>query len=91
MLRKSVTYQKRAVWTNCCLLSAPICFCLLLMIIQMLINKLILSNSDLQVRSFPSGPSCPHPAAPRPHLTQLYILYISICTILLRLNTWRAI
>jgi hypothetical protein len=36
--------------TNCCLLTAPIIFSLLLLIIQMLINNVFLSGDDFKVQ-----------------------------------------
>ena len=53
LLRKSLTYQKRSWGTNCCLLSAPICFCILLAILQAAINQILDTTSDLQVEKLP--------------------------------------
>lgn len=50
LLRKSATYQKRNVRTNICLLSSPIFFCLLLLIIRILVNNVFLTGPDFEVR-----------------------------------------
>lgn len=50
LLRKSAIYQKRNIGTNCCLLSAPIFFCLLLLLIRILVNTLFLSGPNFEVR-----------------------------------------
>ncbi|PNH11475.1 ABC transporter A family member 12 [Tetrabaena socialis] len=48
LLRKSATYQKRNVRTNICLLSSPIFFCVILLIIKLLINNVFLSGPDFE-------------------------------------------
>ncbi|KAG2425810.1 hypothetical protein HXX76_013435 [Chlamydomonas incerta] len=48
LLRKSATYQKRNVRTNICLLSSPIFFCLLLLFIRILVNKVFLTGPDFE-------------------------------------------
>lgn len=48
LLRKSTVYQKRNICTNICLLTAPIIFSVLLLIIQALINNVFLSGSDYE-------------------------------------------
>jgi hypothetical protein len=49
LFRKNAVYQKRNCCSNCCLLSAPIVFCLLLLGIQLAVNRLILSGEDYSV------------------------------------------
>ncbi len=51
LLRKSATYQKRNVRTNICLLSSPIFFCLLLLIIKLLVDNIFLTGEDFEVRT----------------------------------------
>ncbi|KIZ07740.1 hypothetical protein MNEG_0209 [Monoraphidium neglectum] len=46
LYRKNAVYQRRNWCSNCCLLSAPIFFCLLLFGIQIAINKLLLTGDD---------------------------------------------
>ncbi|GFR42637.1 hypothetical protein Agub_g3573 [Astrephomene gubernaculifera] len=46
LLRKSATYQKRNVRTNICLLSSPIFFCILLLIIKQLVNNVFFTGQD---------------------------------------------
>mmetsp|Transcript_40231 Transcript_40231/g.119957 ORF Transcript_40231/g.119957 Transcript_40231/m.119957 type:complete len:1026 (-) Transcript_40231:846-3923(-) len=48
LLRKSTVYQKREICTNVCLLSAPIFFSILLLVIQLLINNLFLTGPDFE-------------------------------------------
>lgn len=57
LLRKSATYQKRNVCTNICLLSSPIFFCVLLLIIKLLVNNLFLSGDDFKVPRPPVPPA----------------------------------
>jgi hypothetical protein len=49
LYRKNAVYQRRNWCSNCCLLSAPIFFCLLLFGIQIAINKLLLTGDDYSV------------------------------------------
>lgn len=49
LYRKNAVFQRRNWCSNCCLLSAPIFFCLLLFGIQIAINKLLLSGDDYAV------------------------------------------
>lgn len=51
LYRKNAVYQRRNWCSNCCLLSAPIFFCLLLFGIQIAINKLLLTGDDYAVRA----------------------------------------
>eukprot|EP00197_Chlamydomonas_leiostraca_P015638 CAMPEP_0202869032 /NCGR_PEP_ID=MMETSP1391-20130828/11649_1 /ASSEMBLY_ACC=CAM_ASM_000867 /TAXON_ID=1034604 /ORGANISM="Chlamydomonas leiostraca, Strain SAG 11-49" /LENGTH=840 /DNA_ID=CAMNT_0049549279 /DNA_START=91 /DNA_END=2610 /DNA_ORIENTATION=+ len=48
LIRKSWNYQKRNVGGNICLCSAPIFFCVILAIMQALINRVFLSNDDFK-------------------------------------------
>ncbi|KXZ51666.1 hypothetical protein GPECTOR_11g119 [Gonium pectorale] len=48
LLRKSATYQKRNVRTNICLLSSPIFFCLILLFIKILVDRLFLAGVDFE-------------------------------------------
>ncbi|GLC69187.1 hypothetical protein PLESTF_000800000 [Pleodorina starrii] len=48
LLRKSAVYQKRNVCTNICLLSSPIFFCIILLIIKLLVDRLLLMNDDFK-------------------------------------------
>jgi hypothetical protein len=50
LFRKNAVYQRRNWCSNVCLLSAPIFFCLLLFIIQVLVNRLLLAGEDYEVR-----------------------------------------
>jgi hypothetical protein len=49
LFRKNAVYQRRNWCSNVCLLSAPIFFCLLLFIIQVLVNRLLLAGEDYEV------------------------------------------
>ncbi len=51
LLRKSTVYQRRNCGSNCCLLSAPIFFCVLLLVIQTAVNRLLLTGENFTVRS----------------------------------------
>ncbi|KAG2490617.1 hypothetical protein HYH03_011009 [Edaphochlamys debaryana] len=48
LLRKSAVYQKRNVRTNICLLSSPIFFCLILLFIKILVNRVFLTGVDFE-------------------------------------------
>eukprot|EP00878_Enallax_costatus_P021383 GHUV01022633.1.p1 GENE.GHUV01022633.1~~GHUV01022633.1.p1 ORF type:complete len:165 (+),score=68.26 GHUV01022633.1:1019-1513(+) len=50
LYRKNATYQRRNICSNVCLLSAPIFFCLMLLAVQIAINKLLLTGADFEVR-----------------------------------------
>jgi len=39
LLRKNGIQQRRALWTNICIISTPVFFCILLFILQLLINN----------------------------------------------------
>jgi hypothetical protein len=49
LYRKNAVFQRRNWCSNACLLSAPIFFCLLLLGIQVAINKLLLTGEDYAV------------------------------------------
>lgn len=49
LYRKNAVYQRRNWCSNCCLLSAPVFFCLMLFGIQIAINKLLLTGEDYGV------------------------------------------
>ena len=53
LYRKNAVFQRRNWCSNCCLLSAPIFFCLLLFGIQIAINKLLLTGDDYSVSRSP--------------------------------------
>lgn len=48
LLRKNGVYQRRNMGTNICLLSSPIVFCVLLLVVQVALNKL-LTGDDYKV------------------------------------------
>ncbi|GIL45991.1 hypothetical protein Vafri_3095 [Volvox africanus] len=48
LLRKSAVYQKRNVGTNICLLSSPIFFCLILLAIKIVVDKLFLTQDNFK-------------------------------------------
>eukprot|EP00798_Chlamydomonas_sp_ICE-L_P006110 gene6110-2714_t len=48
LLRKSASYQLRNIATNICLVSAPIVFCLILYVIQVLVDNLYLGTDDFK-------------------------------------------
>jgi hypothetical protein len=48
--RKNVAYQKRNIASNVCLLLAPILLCLMLLVIQTAIGKLLLKGDQYEVR-----------------------------------------
>jgi len=48
LLRKNLVQQRRAYLTNLCLVSAPIVFCVLLAVFQLLINTLVLTRPEAQ-------------------------------------------
>jgi hypothetical protein len=50
LYRKNAVYQRRNLCSNVCLLSAPIFFCLMLLAVQLSINKLLLTGPDFEVR-----------------------------------------
>jgi hypothetical protein len=49
LYRKNAVYQRRAVCSNVCLLSAPLLFCCVLLAIQLTVNRLILVGPDFEV------------------------------------------
>lgn len=60
--RKNAVYQRRNVGTNACLLCAPILFCLLLLVVQVAVTKLLLTGENYQVGLTATGclDSCIH-------------------------------
>jgi hypothetical protein len=50
LYRKNAVYQRRNMCSNVCLLSAPIFFCLMLLAVQVAINRLLLTGEDYEVR-----------------------------------------
>jgi hypothetical protein len=52
LLRKSLTYQKRNVCTNICLVSSPILFCAILFVLKLLVNGFVSDKDENNVRSF---------------------------------------
>ena len=50
-MRKSGILQCRSWKTTCCLVTSPFFFCILVFSLQMLLNILVLSRPDNQVRS----------------------------------------
>lgn len=52
LLQKSWTFNKRNIGSNICLCCAPVFFCLILAIIQILVNSLFLSDSQFQCGCF---------------------------------------
>jgi len=48
LFRKSATFQRRNWCSNCCLLSAPVFFCLLLFGTQLAVNKLLFTGADYE-------------------------------------------
>jgi hypothetical protein len=48
LYRKNAVYQRRNACSNVCLLSAPIFFCLMLLGIQVAINRLLLTGEDYE-------------------------------------------
>jgi hypothetical protein len=50
LYRKNAVYQRRALCSNICLLSAPIFFCVMLLGVQVAINRLLLTGADYEVR-----------------------------------------
>ncbi len=48
-----MVFQRRNAKSNCCLLSAPIAFCVLLFVIQMVVNRLLLGREDFKVMRYP--------------------------------------
>eukprot|EP00878_Enallax_costatus_P041799 GHUV01048687.1.p1 GENE.GHUV01048687.1~~GHUV01048687.1.p1 ORF type:complete len:147 (+),score=50.20 GHUV01048687.1:540-980(+) len=48
LLRKNAQYQRRNIGTNLCLLASPIVFCVLLLVVQVALNKL-LTGDDYKV------------------------------------------
>lgn len=51
LYRKNAVYQRRNWCSNACLLAAPIFFCLLLFIVQIAVNKLLLTGENFEVRA----------------------------------------
>lgn len=49
LYRKNAVYQRRNMCSNVCLLSAPIFFCLMLLAVQIAINRLLLTGADFEV------------------------------------------
>jgi hypothetical protein len=49
LYRKSATFQMRNITTNVCIVSAPVLFCILLLLLQVGVQKLM-SGSEFQVR-----------------------------------------
>lgn len=56
LYRKNAVYQRRNMCSNVCLLSAPIFFCLMLLAVQVAINRLLLTGEDYEVRGGWVGP-----------------------------------
>ncbi|WIA37022.1 hypothetical protein OEZ86_014006 [Tetradesmus obliquus] len=48
LYRKNAVYQRRNMCSNVCLLSAPIFFCLMLLAVQVAINRLLLTGEDYE-------------------------------------------
>ncbi len=55
LFRKNVVFQRRNAKSNCCLLSAPIAFCVLLFLIQTIVNRVLLNSDDLKVGAETAG------------------------------------
>lgn len=55
LYRKNATFQRRNACSNVCLLSAPIFFCLMLLAIQVAINRLLLTGDDYEVCAMMGG------------------------------------
>jgi hypothetical protein len=55
LYRKNAVYQRRNMCSNVCLLSAPIFFCLMLLAVQVAINRLLLTGEDYEVRARREG------------------------------------
>jgi hypothetical protein len=55
LYRKNAVYQRRNMCSNVCLLSAPIFFCLMLLAVQVAINRLLLTGEDYEVRARGGG------------------------------------
>jgi hypothetical protein len=51
LYRKNAVYQRRNLCSNICLLSAPIFFCIMLLAVQVAINRLLLTGEDYEVRN----------------------------------------
>jgi hypothetical protein len=49
LFKKNVVFQKRNYKSNCCLISAPILFCVLLFMIQTVVNRVLLNSDDFKV------------------------------------------
>jgi len=49
LYRKNAVYQRRNLCSNICLLSAPIFFCVMLLAVQVAINRLLLTGDDYEV------------------------------------------
>jgi hypothetical protein len=49
LYRKNAVYQRRNLCSNVCLLSAPIFFCIMLLAVQVAINRLLLTGEDYEV------------------------------------------
>lgn len=49
LYRKNAVYQRRNLCSNICLLSAPIFFCIMLLAVQVAINRLLLTGEDYEV------------------------------------------
>ncbi|KAJ8764066.1 hypothetical protein K2173_004960 [Erythroxylum novogranatense] len=74
LLRKNLTFQKRKVMTNCRLISFPFVLCMLLSLIQALINKgqSTPEDKDSNCLSNPNKVGCPAPRLPEwPPLLQI--------------------
>jgi hypothetical protein len=50
-----VIFKKRNYKSNCCLISAPILFCVLLFMIQTVVNRILLSSEDFKVAPWTPG------------------------------------
>lgn len=54
LLRKNAVFQRRNLGTNICLLASPIIFCVLLLVVQVALNRLLTGN-DYKVCVVPDG------------------------------------
>lgn len=60
LYRKNAVYQRRNLCSNICLLSAPIFFCIMLLAVQVAINRLLLTGEDYEVGFGGGGQGCLH-------------------------------
>ncbi|ONK75562.1 uncharacterized protein A4U43_C03F18190 [Asparagus officinalis] len=65
LLRKNATFQKRNMKTNCCIISFPVIFCLLIGVANIIIHNIISRQPEAQCDGNSMNPKCPIASPPK--------------------------